>query len=107
MVAAVQTNLSVAFTHGAQLTMGHCGTLIHGAATHSSCTASGQGAAGSSARGGCGSQRTCLVEEENRSPCCLVERLGLVICFLSYLCTLSEVLHTAFAARLYSTYANA
>lgn len=25
MAAAVQTNLSVAFTHGAQLTMGHCG----------------------------------------------------------------------------------
>lgn len=32
MAAAVQTNLSVAFTHGAQLTMDHCGALIHGAA---------------------------------------------------------------------------
>lgn len=32
MAAAVQTNLSVAFTHGVQLTMDHCGALIHGAA---------------------------------------------------------------------------
>lgn len=32
MAAAVQTNLSVAFTHGAQLTMDHCGALIRGAA---------------------------------------------------------------------------
>lgn len=37
MAAAVQTNLSVAFTHGAQLTMDHCGALIHGAAILWSC----------------------------------------------------------------------
>lgn len=36
MAAAVQTNLAVAFTHGAQLTMDHCGALIHGAAILSS-----------------------------------------------------------------------
>lgn len=38
MAAAVQTNLSVAFTHGAQLTMDHCGALIHGAAILWSCS---------------------------------------------------------------------
>lgn len=40
MAAAVQTNLSVAFTHGAQLTMDHCGALIHGAAILWSCSLS-------------------------------------------------------------------
>lgn len=40
MAAAVQTNLSVAFTHGAQLTMDHCGALIHGAAIPWSCSPS-------------------------------------------------------------------
>lgn len=33
MAAAVQTNLSVAFTYGAQLTMVHSRALIHAAAT--------------------------------------------------------------------------
>jgi len=33
MAAAVQTNLSVAFTHGIQLTMGHCQTVIHSSPT--------------------------------------------------------------------------
>ena len=32
MAAAVQTNLSVAFTNGVQLTMSHCGVLIHAVA---------------------------------------------------------------------------